>query len=391
MPSNASLRAAPPALPVRSKVAKAMTHSERSGKVQTVVGLVDPGELGVTMPHEHLFVDISSMFDPPTEASDRSRAYAPFSLEHLGWIRMHYFRHLPNLTLDDEETTASELMLYKAAGGSAIVDVSTPGIGRDPRALARVARATGVHVVMATGFYVVATHPAEVGSMSEADVAARMIEEIREGAVLASAAGAGQDWTPTPVRTGVKAGIIKAAASYPLHPEERKVLAGAAAAQRATGAAITVHCGRHELSALEILDALRDAGADLTRASMDHLDLRVARTETLLEIAESGCMLEFDLFGTESSYYPLTERDMPSDAQRLDVVGDLIARGLTDRLLISQDICTRHRLVRYGGHGYKHVVEHISMRMRERGWAEADIEQLLVKNPVRFLTFAGEQ
>jgi phosphotriesterase-related protein len=368
-----------------------MTSSERSGKVQTVLGLVEPCALGVTMPHEHLFVDISSMFDPPTEASDRSRAYAPFALEHLGWIRLHYFRHYPNLVLDEEDTAASELALYKAAGGSTIVDVSTPGIGRDPRALARVARTTGVHVVMATGFYVVATHPAEVAVMTEADVASRMIEEIRDGVVLASAAGEGQDWTPTPIRTGIKAGIIKAAASYPLHPEERKILAGAAAAQRATGAAITVHVGRHELSALEILEALRDAGADLARTSMDHLDLRVGRTETLVEIAESGCMLEFDLFGTESSYYPLTERDMPSDAQRLDVVGDLIARGLTDRLLISQDICTRHRLTRYGGHGYKHIVEHIVMRMHERGWAERDIETLIVRNPAGFLTFADEQ
>jgi phosphotriesterase-related protein len=365
-----------------------MTAAGRAGKVQTVTGLLDPEALGVTMPHEHLFVDLTCMFDPPTEASDRGRAYAPFSLEHLGWIRMHYFRHWDNLTLSDEATTVAELELYGAAGGSTIVDVSTPGIGRDPRALARVARASGVNVVMSTGFYVVATHPAEVAGMSEDDVAARMVAEIEEGASLFPASGGEQDWQPVPDRTGVRAGIIKCAATYPLHPEERKVLRGAAAAQRATGAGITVHVGRHELSAREILDALGDAGADLTRTSMDHLDLRVERTETLLEIAESGCFMEFDLFGTESSYYPLTSRDMPSDAQRLDVVGDLVERGLTSQLLISQDICTRHRLVRYGGHGYKHVVEHIVMRMRERGWDEGEIETILVRNPARLLTFA---
>jgi phosphotriesterase-related protein len=181
---------------------------------------------------------------------------------------------------------------------------------------------------------------------------------------------------------------VKAAAGYPLHPEERKVLRGAAAAQRETGAGITVHVGRHEESALEVADTLREAGADLSRCSLDHLDLRVERTQTLLRVAESGCFLEFDLFGHESSYYPLTSRDMPSDAQRLDVVGDLVARGLTAQLLVSQDICTRHRLVRYGGHGYKHVVEHIVMRMRERGWREEDIEAILVSNPARLLTFA---
>lgn len=365
--------------------------SAQAGLVQTVLGLVEPGSLGVTMPHEHLFVDLTCMFDPPTEATDRHRAYAPFALEQLGWIRTHYFRHYENLLLTDEDTTVSELGLFKRAGGSTIVDVTTPGIGRDPVALARVARASGVNVVMATGFYVASTHPQEVGGMSEDDVAERMAAEIRTGAVLTPATGGDQDWQPVPTPTGVRAGIIKCAVTYPLHPEERKVLVGAARAQRATGAAITVHVGRHELSAREILGALRDAGADLARTSMDHLDLRVEKTETLLEVAETGCMLEFDLFGHESSYYPLTARDMPSDAQRLDVIGDLVSRGLVEQILISQDICTRHRLVRYGGHGYGHIAGHIVMRMRDRGWDDDDIDTILVRNPARLLTFAAEQ
>ena len=135
------------------------------------------------MPHEHLFVDLtvcSTRRPRRAIAAVRSRR----SLEHLGWIRTHYFRHRPNLVLDDEEVAAFEVGLYKAAGGSTIVDVSTPGIGRDPLALARLARRTGVNVVMATGFYVAATHPPEVAAMSETDVVNRMIEEIREGAVL---------------------------------------------------------------------------------------------------------------------------------------------------------------------------------------------------------------
>ena len=361
--------------------------AERTGMVQTVLGLVEPAALGVTMPHEHLFADFVCMFDPPTEASDRHRAHAPFTLENLGWIRTNYFRHYENLLLTDVETAIAEVSLYAELGGGTIVDVTSPGWGRDPHGLARVARATGVHVVMATGFYVAATHPPEVVAMTEDDVAERMIAEIGTGAVLAPATGGGQDWQPVSVPTGIRAGIIKAACGYPLHPEERKVLVGAARAQRATGAAITVHVGRHESSVFEILGVLRDAGADLTRTSMDHLDLRVERFDTLLEIAETGCMLEFDLFGHESSYYPLMPRDMPSDAQRLDVIGELVARGLARQVLISQDICTRHRLVRYGGHGYGHIVGHIVMRMRERGWQEEHIDTLIRENPARLLTF----
>jgi phosphotriesterase-related protein len=363
----------------------------RVGKAQTVLGLVAPESLGVTMPHEHVLVDLSCMFDPPTEASERRRAHSPFSLENLDWIRTHYFRHRENLLVDDEDTAAAELRLFKAAGGSTIVDVTPPGIGRDPLGLARVARVSGVNIVMATGFYVASTHPAEVAGMTAADVARRMIDEIRDGAVLTPASAGDQDWSPQPTRTGVKAGIIKTACSYPLEESERKVLAGAAAAQRATGAGITVHVGRHEHSALEIIDALREAQADLTRCSLDHLDLRVERRETLLKIADSGCMLEFDMFGHESSYYPLTSRDMPSDAQRLDVIADLVAEGLAERILVSHDICTRHRLVRYGGHGYGRIPGHIVPRMRDRGWREEDIELLVAVNPARLLTFAEEQ
>jgi phosphotriesterase-related protein len=82
---------------------------------------------------------------------------------------------------------------------------------------------------------------------------------------------------------------------------------------------------------------------------------------------------------------------MPSDAQRLDVIADLLSQGLADRILISHDICTRHRLVRYGGHGYGRIPAHIVPRMRERGWSEADIDQIVVANPARLLTFVEER
>lgn len=364
-----------------------MTLSPRTGMAQTVNGLVEPAALGVVMPHEHVFIDVTCMFDPPTEATDRARAYAPITLENLGWIRLHYFRHHDNLLLTDEQTAIDELALYRHAGGDTIVDVSTPGIGRDPVALRRVSRAAGTHIVMSTGYYVAPTHPERVARLAESAIAEWMTSEIVEGVRVNTAPETSQDWQPRVVQTAIRAGIIKVAASYPLHPDERKVINAAVAAQRATGAAITIHVGRHDRSALEILEALQAQGADLSRVSLDHLDLRVERMETLHEIAASGCFLEFDLFGTESSYYPLTDRDMPSDAQRMDVVGQLLVDGYGSQLLISQDICTRHRLTRYGGHGYGYIVSHIVLRLRDRGWPESAINDLVVSNPQRLLTF----
>ena len=51
---------------------------------------------------------------------------------------------------------------------------------------------------------------------------------------------------------------------------------------------------------------------------MCHLDRTVAERATLKRLAGTGCMLEYDLFGNEFSYYrPNPDFDMPSDAQRL--------------------------------------------------------------------------
>ena len=262
------------------------------------------------------------MFDPPTEASDRSRAYAPFSLEHLGWIRTHYFRHHPNLALDDEETAAFEVGLYRAAGGSTIVDVSTPGIGRDPLALARLSRATGVHVVMATGFYVASTHPPEVAELTEDDVARRMIAEIEEGAVLRPAAAGDQDWDPVPFRTGVKAGIVKAA---------RHLSAPAGRAEGAPGGgdgAAAHRRGDHRPRRPPRGFRRRDRRRAPRRRRRPHALLPRPPRPPGRKAPRRCCgsrnraaSSSLDLFGHESSYYPLTARDMPSDAQRLDVVG----------------------------------------------------------------------
>lgn len=72
----------------------------------------------------------------------------------------------------------------------------------------------------------------------------------------------------------------------------------------------------------------------------------VRETNRLLEFAATGAYCQFDLFGTECSFYQLnTEFDMPSDAQRMDYITRLVREGYEDRILISHDIHTKHRLV----------------------------------------------
>lgn len=350
-----------------------MSNEYPRGLAQTVLGPVPVESLGPVMTHEHLLIDFSTMFTSPSESSDRFRAHEPITLENLGWVRYNYFSSLPNLLVLDEETAVAEALLYKRAGGGTIVDATTIGIGRDPLALARIARATGLHIVMGAGYYVAAVHPEGMDERTESDLARQIVEEIRDGVG----------------DTGVRAGIIgEIGCTWPLTVNERKVLRAAASAQRETGASILIHPGRNESAPGEILAVLAEAGADIGRTIMGHLDRTVSDFGTLMELAGSGCYLEYDLFGHESSYYPLADFDMPSDAQRLDVIARLVVEGYAQRIVIAQDICTNHRLVKYGGHGYGHILENIVPRMRRKGVSEEDVRAITVENPARILAFA---
>lgn len=349
-----------------------MPSGPLTGLAQTVLGPVRPEDLGPTTTHEHLLIDFLCMFKPPTEAGERFKAFQPVRLDNLGWVRYDPFRNRDNLQLLDEDTAISEALLFKRAGGGTIVDVTTIGIGRDPRALARIARMTGLNIVMGAGYYVDAVHPEGMNEATDTDLAREMVGEITDGVG----------------DTGVKAGIIgELGCTWPLTDNERKVLRAGASAQRETGAAILVHPGRDEAAPSEILDVLAEADADLSRVIIGHLERTIFDFGALIDLAQRGCYLEYDLFGWEVSYYSLSAADMPSDAQRIDLIKRLVDEGHTSQIVMGQDVFAKHRLARYGGHGYAHILENIVPRMREKGIAEGDVHSILVDNPARILAF----
>ena len=343
------------------------------GLVQTVLGPVPPSELGATTTHEHLYIDFSFMYRPAQDSPSQELADAPITLENLGWIRRNYYSNRSNLQLMDLDTTISEVRKYRTVGGGAIVDATTTGFGRNPDALAQISRESDVHIIMGSGYYVAIVHPKDMDERSSEDLAREIIGDICEGVE----------------GSGVKAGIIgEVGCTWPLAPNERKSLSAAAIAQRETGAAILIHPGRHPDAPLEILELLANGGADISRVIMGHLDRTVFEFDALLSIAASGCYLEWDLFGNEGSYYPLADIDMPSDAQRLDYIKRVADAGYSDKIVIGQDIATKHRLVRYGGHGYGHILENIVPKMRRMGFSEDVIRAITVGNPARILAFA---
>lgn len=347
-----------------------MPSSKNQGLVQTVLGLVPPSDLGPTTTHEHLYIDFSFMFRPAQDSPRPELADAAIALDNLAWIRRNYYSNHFNLTLMDVDRTVSEVRKFRDAGGGAIVDATSMGIGRNPDALVRISQESGVHVIMGSGHYVAAVHPADMDTRSEEDIARVIIGDIVDGVDS----------------SGVKAGIIgEIGCTWPLAPNERKSLTAGAIAQQETGAAILIHPGRHSDAPMEILDVLSQGGADVSRVIMGHLDRTIFDFNGLLRLAATGCYLEWDLFGNEGSYYPLAEIDMPSDAQRLDLIRRIGDAGYADKVVMGQDICHKHRLVQFGGHGYGHILENIVPKMRRKGFSEDVVHAITVANPARVL------
>lgn len=345
-----------------------------SGQAQTVLGSIAAEAMGITLPHEHLLIDFEVMFKEPTTGSERGLSRQPVSLANLGWIRQHFSSNLDNLQLLDEKVARDEALLFKNAGGQTFVDPTNRGLARDPLALARVARATGLNVIMGSGYYVAAAHPPDMDRRTVDDIAREIVQDL--------CVGVGD--------TGIRAGFIgEIGTTWPWAENEKKVVRAAVAAQRDTGAALMIHPGRHERLPLQIVDFIRKEGADLGRTIMCHVERTIADRAVLLELAATGVFLEYDLFGLETSYYPYNPAfDMPNDGERMRQILFLIERGHLAQVLMSHDIAYKHCLTKWGGFGYHHLLVNVIPRLRAKGADDKTIQTLLVDNPRSAFAYA---
>ena len=299
-------------------------------QVMTVRGPVPPDELGHTQTHDHVFADIS-------------------------WAR-HRWVAMP---ITDEVQMTEEIRLYKEAGGGAIVDCGLEHIGRQPEALRRISEATGVHIIMGTGFYREPYYPEFVDKWTTARLAEYIIDEIENG------------WADTGIRPGVigEIGIDKRW----VQGVEERVIRAAARAHHATGLAVTTHTPPH--TALLFHEILQEEGVPPDRIIYGHLDNTLEMDE-LERIAATGAYIQFDLIGIDW---------INSDRRRAEFLAELIRRGHRDRLLAAQDMPARPRLKTNGGHGYQHLIDNFLPMLRDQGVGEDDIRRITRTNPARVL------
>ena len=173
-------------------------------------------------------------------------------------------------------------------------------------------------------------------------------------------------------------------------------LRAAARAQKETGAPINVHTGTSPASPFEIVKELEAAGADLSRVGISHVDSRIFDHGIAASLARTGVYLGYDSFSLEGWYERRTvlseenpeKCDVPNDAGRLNEILALIADGFINQVLISHDLCMKHRLWKWGGPGYAHILENVVPLMREKGFSEEQVRAILVENPRRLMQFA---
>ncbi|XP_042328374.1 phosphotriesterase-related protein isoform X2 [Sceloporus undulatus] len=273
------------------------------GKVQTVLGLIEPSQLGSTLTHEHLTMNFSCCYSPPPSGQE-ALSEKPIEMKNLFWLKQNPYSHKENLLLCQEiDAVREELLHYKAAGGGAIVENTTTGIMRDMKTLKQLAEETGIHIIAGAGFYVDATHSPETRAMSVEQLTEVIINEVINGAD----------------GTNIKCGVIgEIGCSWPLTESENKVVQATAHAQSQLGCPVIIHPGRHSDSPFQIIRVFQEAGGDVSKTVMSHMDRTIFDEKKLLEFARLGCYLEYDLFGTEFILYQMEpDIDMPSDNERI--------------------------------------------------------------------------
>tara|TARA_B100000482_G_scaffold190716_1_gene174372 strand:- start:255 stop:1310 length:1056 start_codon:yes stop_codon:yes gene_type:complete len=349
-----------------------MLNKDNQGKVMTVLGPIEPNQVGNTTTHDHVLINFQAILTEPLNPKEKKYMDEKINLENIGWVRFNWSSSKDNLTYEDEEIAIEELGHYKKSGGQTIVDVTNIGLGRDPEKLKNISHATGVNIVMGSGFYVELAQKKGYTNDGIESMFEVIMDDIKFGVD----------------KTDIKSGIIgEIGCSWPWTENEKISMEASVMAHKETGLPLLIHPGRNQLAPLEIINYIENLGADLSNVVMGHVDRTIFNYDILKDTADTGVYINLDLWGHDSPFYPLApETYMPGDHQRLDMIEFLIEEGFENRILLAQDICTKHRLKKFGGHGFDHLLTRIVPWMKSRKIDQKNIDKMMVQNPQKMLT-----
>jgi len=308
--------------------------------VPTASGPVQPGELGLVLPHEHLCVTTEGLAQNFPAAWDEARA---------------------------RERAVQKVRAARRHGVDTLVDPTVMGLGRDVGRVRHVVERTGIQVVMATGLYTYRDLPFYFRERPVDDMADLFVKDLEEGIQ----------------GTDVRAGFLKCATDEPGFSEGvEKTLRALARAHRRTGAPIMTHSHPASRNGLEQQDLLEEEGVDLSRVVIGHSG-DTDDLDYLRALADRGSYLGMDRYGLDQ---------ILDTARRNATVAALCEEGYADRLHLSHDHAATIDWVEgdpdelLPDWSFTHLFEDVLPDLRDRGVTDNQIRTMTRENPRRWLT-----
>ncbi len=301
-------------------------------KVQTVLGPIEAEELGWTLAHEHFF----------TKTYDA-----------------------PGMYLSNPVLAHAELEDAMAVGTRSVIDLTTVDIGRDPRKLRALSQATGVNIIMGTGWYVHKTYPDSIAFTSTNGLVEALLTEIECGV------------------DGVFPGVIGeiGIANEMIEAREERVFRAVARVHRTTGLPIFVHQQR-TFSGPLALEILLEEGVAPNRVVFCHMD-SITDFAVHERAVELGVWLSYDRIQGWDLVFQLRPWEVE---HRVELLRRARQDSYLNRILLSTDCCVLGDLRRYGGPGYAYTHGDFAEKLRSVGFTESELNGLFHSNPKSVLT-----
>ena len=308
--------------------------------INSVLGPIDPSELGFTLMREHIACKNTSMDQAFPDWFNRKEVLS---------------------------SAISELQYAKQQGLQTIVDTTPINLGRDIRLLREVSEKSGVNIIASTGFYYIDEFFLYGWQID--DLVEQLIPEIEEGIQ----------------GTDIKAGVIKCASATEITPTNEELLRVAARLHKKSGLPVTTHSSVVSKNGIPQLEILLDEGVEPGKLVIGHCG-DTADMDYLETILASGCIIGLDRFGLEF---------ILSNDSRVDVLVELLEKGYEDQIVISHDCnvfldmfpekISRKRLDIDDPWTFHDILVDIIPKLIDKGVSEKQINKLTNGTPKKIL------
>jgi phosphotriesterase-related protein len=339
--------------------------------VQTVTGPADAEDLGIVLPHEHLVSNLGNAYTPAPERHIRELLAAPVSADLAWLLKEHPYHSADNCRLDDLQAMSDDLAAFRQLGGGTVIDLTPPGLGRNPEALQHLSQETGVKIIMGSGWYLEQFQDETTRKATVEELVSELIADFR--------------------RDGVRPGVIgEIGVSAAFTPAEERALRAAALAQRELGVPLFIHTPAWVRMGERILDVVLDQClVDPEAVVLCHMDPSHADFAYQEGMARRGVKLGFDMIGMPFTFP--SEGESPGPGECADAIARLVQAGYGRQILLSHDLFLKSMLTRHGGNGFNYVPFAFPSRLHERGISPDQVDGMLTANPASLFTNSTQE